>query len=463
MNVAGGNDLGTPPAASLFRWWPLIPLGSIALISLGVLAARDASWLQEPLLFSGLALLMGACCLIALACVRVRPPGRLGLAWILGVGVALQVVACGLYQSDDVNRYLVEGRQILAGQNPFAIAPADPRASALVPPQVAAEVNHPHMTAIYPPVTLAVQAAVAAVSPDLPGHAAKAGFRVAGVLGALAVIALALALLLRFGQPPAHIVIVAWNPVLAIFGSGESHNDLILCVLLLAAVLAASSVRHRLAAGLTALACLAKPFAVVALLPVLYAGRWRGWWLLPVLPVLAFLPFAAAGSGLAASFLTFGGDRHFHGVLDPGLRWALRAILAPEYVEPAVRLGLGLALVATLTLVWRWRAQATLPTTVAWSLAMLLICLPTLHPWYFLVLVALLPFTRSWALALWTASAGLYWLHGIRMAQVGGWTETPWVTVLAHWPAMVLLAVEGVRCRRSCALPAAGSPGAAHG
>ncbi len=458
MNAAGAV------AASSFRgWWPLIPLGLIALASLGVLAGRDASWLQEPILFAGLSLLMGACCLLAYGWIRSRPIDRHGLNWILAIGVALQVVACGLYQSDDVNRYLVEGRQILAGQNPYAIPPADPRAAILVPPQVAAEVNHPQMTAIYPPVTLAAQAAVAAVSPALPGHAAKAGFRIAGVLGSLAVIALALALLLRLGQPPALIVIVAWNPVLAIFGSGESHNDLIMCVLLLLALHAAASVRHRLAAGLTALACLAKPFAVVALLPVLHAGRWRGWWLVLLLPVLAYLPFAAAGSGLVASFLTFGGDRHFHGVLDPGLRWLLRAFVEPAWVEQAVRVVLGLLLVAGLGLVWRWSAtppgSPILVEKVAWSLALLLICLPTLHPWYFLVLVALLPFTHSWALAVWTASAGIYWLHGIRMAQVGGWTETPWVTVLAHWPAMLLLASEARHCRGSTTCSASVSHG----
>jgi len=75
--------------------------------------------------------------------------------------------------------------------------------------------------------------------------------------------------------------------------------------------------------------------------------------------------------------------------------------------------------------------------------AVLLICLPTLHPWYLAPLVMLLPFVRSWALVAWTAMAPLYWLHGLALAS-GVWHEVAWVTLLAHGPALAWLGWEVV-------------------
>ena len=57
----------------------------------------------------------------------------------------------------------------------------------------------------------------------------------------------------------------------------------------------------------------------------------------------------------------------------------------------------------------------------------------------------MLPFARSQTLPLWTAMAGVYWLHGEAMLASGSpWNETPWVTALAHFPAMALMLWESL-------------------
>jgi cellulose synthase/poly-beta-1,6-N-acetylglucosamine synthase-like glycosyltransferase len=423
----------TPVARS---WWSLVPLGTLSLAALAALLLRPGSWRDEPAWFAGLALVMGGAYLAGVYVVRSRAISLTGVVWILLVGVVLNVLATGLWQSDDVNRYVVEGRQLVMGQNPYAIPPSAPAAIALVDPAIAAGVNHPQMTAIYPPMELAVHAGVAAISPTLAGFSVVMCLMTVGCLAAL------VALMRASGVAPGLILLAAWNPVLPIFASGEAHHDIVMATLVVIALLFAIRGRAVLALFSLAVAVLLKPFALV-LMPVFLARtprRW--WWLVPALVLMAYLPFAAAGYGVVASLLAFGGGMQFHGALEPLVRLAAAAILPMPMVAAAVRIVLMLLLVIGAWWLWRRRAGAPLPTLAVRFLGVLLLCLPTLHPWYFIVVVVLMPFARTWALPLWTASAGVYWLHGMGMLKTGTWGETAWVTALAHLPAMVVMAYE---------------------
>ncbi len=417
-------------------WWMLVPLGLSSIAAIAVMVARATSWREEPGLFATAALLMGAVFLAGLWVVRSRRIPMAAMAWILAVGVALNVIGTGLQHSDDVYRYVVEGQQILALQNPYQIPPGNPAAKALVPAETSKRVNHPEMTAIYPPVSLLVEAGVQAVLPGLRG------FTLLACVASLLAIGLVLALIVRLGVQPGLILAVAWNPVLPIFASGEAHNDIVMAVLLLIALLVATAGRTSTAVVTATLAILVKPFAAIALPVLLATTGWRRWWLVPVTALVIYLPFTSAGAGLVSSLLTFGGSMHFHGALDPWIRIGLSWIVPVPQVEVAVRLVLLLGLASGLTWLWLRCGSAPLPTLTVRMLGVLLLCLPTLHPWYFIAVVVLLPFARSWALAVWTASAGVYWLHGVQILASGDWIETPWVTALAHLPAVGLMLVE---------------------
>lgn len=72
--------------------------------------------------------------------------------WALGaVAIAARAVHWGALPllSDDVYRYLWEGTLLNAGGNPFLTAPAAVRG---LDDALAARVNHPEITAIYPPI-----------------------------------------------------------------------------------------------------------------------------------------------------------------------------------------------------------------------------------------------------------------------------------------------------------------------
>ncbi len=436
------------PGPALLRCWPLALAGLAVVAGAGVMAILPETWRQRPLPFAGAALLIGAAMLAASAWVARQGAGRAGVAIILVSAALAHVLATGLEHSDDVNRYLIEGRQILHGQNPYAVPPADPAARVLVAPEIAAAANHPERTAIYPPLALFAHAGVAAIDPT------PRGMTVAMLLVAAALVWASLALIRTQGGEPGQVVMVAWNPVLIAFTSGEAHHDALAGLLVLAALLAGAAAPGRML-FVAGLAVLAKPFAVAALPVLLHAARWRGWWIPPAVALIAVAPFLAAGDGLWRSAGVFAGWHH-HGALEPWFRLALEAWLPAAWLGTTVRIGLVLAAAGVWWwAVWRRRAHLPPAQAVAWSLIALLLALPTLHAWYLTILVGVLPFARSRAALLWTALAGTYWLHGLGMGPGVSWAEVPVVTLAAHAPVLVLFAWELLRMREELACPPA--------
>jgi hypothetical protein len=415
------------------RLWPLLPLGTLALLAMAWLGATHSTWRQQPGWFAVCGLAVGACCLAGLHLVRRSRATVPSLLWILIVGVLLQALAAGLPIADDVNRYATEGAQLLALENPYSIPPQASLAPGLAGVGV---VNHAEMTSIYPPLMLRVHTMVMALWPGV------LGFRALALFGIGALATLVLALLLATRRPPTLVIAVLWNPVLAIFSAGEAHHDVIMATMLVGALLALHRSHGRTSVLLASLAALLKPFAAAALPLLLLATSWRHLWIPLLAALVAYLPFAGAGHGLVASLFTFGGAMHFHGPLEPLLRLGLPALLPGAVVAPTAQVLLGLSCLGGMVWLHRRSHGEAISSRIARAVALLLLCLPTLHPWYFTVLVAMLPFTRSWALAAWTAAAPIYWLHGLAMPEGAAWAELPWVTALAHLPFVAWMAVE---------------------
>jgi len=420
------------------RW--LAPIGVASLIGYGLLALQPGSWRAAPVLFAALGGGLGALYLAAVW--RVRRDGGAGLrastvAWVVAVALGMRLLSLGLAPSDDVNRYLVEGTQVLAGENPYDVTPERSTVLGTLAPSVVAGVNHLDWTAIYPPVTLAFESAVTALS------ATPFAFKIAALLAELVGLWAVWRLIRRGSLSPAWLLVAAWNPVGPLFAAGEGHHDFLMAALIALSLLAAGAGRRSLGLVAAALAALTKPFALVAIPAQASLGRARTRLIPGAVALLAYLPFAAAGPGMFRSLGRFGGEMHFHGALEPAVRWVAGALAPASLVQPLTVGALGAIWVAASVYLWRrGQADGTAPATLtARLLAVLLLCVPTLHPWYFAPLVLLLPFTRSWALLLWTALAPIYWLHGLAMPG-GAWAELPWVTALAHLPAVALLAWE---------------------
>lgn len=77
---------------------------------------------------------------------------------ILGMGLLFRVtlVPHGVVGSDDIYRYLWDGRVATSGINPFLYLPTDPHLSHLVTTDLPSKVNHPELHSVYPAVAQAL-------------------------------------------------------------------------------------------------------------------------------------------------------------------------------------------------------------------------------------------------------------------------------------------------------------------
>lgn len=333
---------------------------------------------------------------VALACADGLSARGLRVALWAGIAWRIVLVAAPPLLSDDVYRYVWEGRIQNHGGNPYAWGDR-PEAERWAPlrDSVWSGVNHKDYTAIYPPLWQLAARAVVAL------HDSVTAMKAFVVACEIATLLALLRLLRRRGQPHARILIWAWSPLALVEIAGSGHND---ALGLLLSVLALAS----LAGGQRAVAAAALAGAFQAkLLPALFGAAWlrrfrrRDVALGALLAGGCLLPFLGAGAGLVMSLGKYGELWLFNETL-----FAPLAALAGSHVA-AVRLGAVLTLALALTLAARRvdEARAGLLVVVAF-----LLLTPNALPWYALWLLPFLVLCDApWAL-LFTATVQFAYL-----------------------------------------------------
>ncbi len=338
--------------------------------------------------------------------------------FVLLVAALLRILVFPAAASDDVNRYLWEGRVQTRGVNPYLVAPADPSLEPLRD-EIWRGVNHPDLPAIYPPATQLAQRAFAMADLDPRG--------VKGVMALLDLsVVLALGALLRArGAPPARALVYAWSPLAVFQVAGRGHHEpLFLLPLLLAATALDRSHRLRGPGGASAaLAVMVKWSGLPLILvwarrlgtPGLLAGA--------ATTVLLTLPYAGAGVGLVGTLHRFYAEFHFGDSLNA---------LAVAALGPAGGRALcGVALLGVmLRLALRERDAAR---AAGMAFGAILLLSPTVHPWYLLWVLPWQALGRAWAWVVITATVPLY--AGALEAVAGGWSdlrEVGWWKALAY-------------------------------
>lgn len=409
----------------------ILAAGAMLVAAFALIAVTDELHRRIPLLL----LLYGAAFATYAAALRVALAARRGDRFLVGVMITVAVLARVVLVparpdlSTDIYRYAWEGRVVLHGANPFAVAPAD---STLVPLRDGdfARINHRHMATIYPPLAQGVFAVAARLHPGV--YALKVLF----VLFDLATLA-ALVLLLRArGRPPAHALVYAWSPLVILETAHSGHMDAVgVFFLVLGLALLA---RHRAAAGYAALGAsfLAK-YTTLVLLPFLVVRRrWRGIAVVVAVAITGYLPFLDAGPRLLDSLRAYSGTWWFNG---PSFM-ALAGILG----DPALARGLLAGAGVTFAIAAAFREKDMVRYAFLVVGCSLLLA-PTLYPWY---LIWMVPFLCLYPSRAWIAFTGLVALSyqvWTVYDTTGAWVLPTRVLALEYVPFYAMLAWEGWR------------------
>lgn len=414
-------------------------------------------------------------------------PLRVAVAFAATAGVTLVLAPSVL--SDDLYRYLWDGRVLRAGLDPYALAPADPALAALRDgwwPRI----NHPRIPTIYPPLAQALFGAVGAVWHHPIALKAVA---LLAHLGAVPVVA---RLASRAGVDPRRAgALLALNPLALSESALGGHVDVFVALFIALAVLAGLTGKAARAAAAFVGAAAVKLIGLI-LAPLLWrtsrlaAAMAFALGLLCVVPLLTagdehavggFGQYARRWGGNAGAFVlaeqaiaasveaTHGvapGRVRFEGLREPLTRWQGTALDpmasfqrekkergdAAE-LEASVVGSLGARLLAALLLVGvavrLARRGGSLLGSCRALLLLTLLLLPQLHPWY---LLWLLPLEAALG-----GGAGLAFSAVVLVAYapldgwIAGriWIEHAPAVGFEHGLVWALWVAEGLRTRRA--------------
>jgi hypothetical protein len=316
--------------------------------------------------------------------------------------------------SDDLFRYLFEGRALNAGLDPFSNPPAT---LAGFEDALRAQVNHPEFGSIYPPLALA-------------------WFRVLALVGTDAWVAQLGTALIDLGTAAAlyrRDRMAGWlwalHPLPILEAAHGAHLDA-LAVAWVALALTSPPVGRVLAlgagAGVKLLPALLLPRAALAARGA-FVPTALGALALVAVGAAATFPAWSAGDASTASLSSYARDWSFNGAL-----YTVCAPVLGNWTRPVLALGGGLVVLASL------RHDDLARSWLEVALAFVLVT-PTAHPWYGLWLLAPALVMRSVPGILLASAMPTSYLVLATLTPDGSWTEAWWLWPATWLPPLILV------------------------
>jgi alpha-1,6-mannosyltransferase len=361
---------------------------------------------------------------------RVDPSAE-GLLPLLVILLVVRASFIGMQPlgSDDVYRYIWDGRVQTAGINPYRFAPDDSTLHTLNSKELPSQVNHPDMKTIYFPLCQWLFY----VGYHLSGEHVW-GFQLLILLAEILTILGLVKLTRELSYSPWLVLIYAANPLAILQFSLDAHVDAFGFPLLIFALLFYRRKKTTLSLLFFGLSLLIKPVALV-ILPILFLHE-RGLLnkakvvLLPAAVVLIpFIPYALDANPFEA-LTTFSEHWYFNG--------ALFSMLYPLFSDNQTTRLWCFAILAVV-LMALYVSRKHLHEKAVLAVLFLLLCSPVAHPWYIgwlIVLLPLAPISSGLALA---ATASLPSVTFVTYQLNGVWKDYPLVLVLEYVPVIALL------------------------
>lgn len=391
--------------------------------------------------------------------------------WFWAIALLTRLILLFMHPGDDIWRYLWEGYIQTLGFNPFHLAPD---AVELIPYRTEwwPLINHPDVSAIYPPLTQLGFRVLAGIAPTVMLF--KVGFVVAdiAVCGLLAS---------RFGY--GRSLLYAWNPLILYSFAGGGHYDSWFVLPLVAAwlmgdrdsahqstdalsqthndrkddapLLSSDSIKHHGTSRSVSLRiCLSALFIGISVavkwmsLPILVFLVWRSLWQRHVIQAIAIMTLGALPMGISALqfcqsalcrlvptesvFVSHGRSAEFIpylvGQIWPPSRWENWLFLIP----------------LALTVAWLlWRSRS-ISQFAEWYLLAVLVVSPIIHAWYFTWLVPFAVASRNWGTRCISLSSFIYFALPHRQAFGASWVLYDgerlilWLPLIVGWLGWVI-------------------------
>lgn len=331
--------------------------------------------------------------------------------------------------SEDIYRYLWDGKLINEGINPYKYVPGSNELVSLRDPQYEM-INHKDIGTPYGPLTIMIFALSQRIMDSV--YFMKTPFILFDCLS----IVLIIRMLAFSGASKNNVIVYAWNPLVLMEVAGSGHNDSLGIFMLLTAFYCVQRRRYWGASIGFALAFLAKYFSLLFLPVFLKYFRKTEWILIPVLLVAGFLPFAEHLEPHILNIMEVGSAWRFNDSLFSLLLFLTGSL----YLSKALVIS---AMLALSVIVWYSRRPFHEDAMIMIGGALMLTT--TVQPWYLLWMVPFLCFSPNRAWLLLTALTMLAYHVLIRYQAEGIWAESLWIKLAIYIPFYLLLIKDGLR------------------
>lgn len=332
----------------------------------------------------------------------------LTLALIFAALFRLSIIFFPPYLSDDIYRYVWDGRVQAAGINPYRYVPADESLAALRDDKIYPYINRRDSAqTIYPPVAEGAFLLITRFSESVTWmKAAMVGFEAVAVWAIVQLLA-------SFGFARQRVLIYAWHPLAIWEFAGSGHVDALAIAFIALVLLARRKHRESLTGIFLACATGAKLFPA-ALFPAVYK-RWG--WKMPLAfaatILITYLPYLSVGPvGVLGSLPVYASERGLLSGEQYYLLTVARRLLGPQ-VPASAYLIFAIVVLAALSL-WMLRDEHRDEMSYLRNgliIASVLILLFAPHfPWYFSWLIVFLCFVPSLAVFYLTCASFLLYV-----------------------------------------------------
>jgi alpha-1,6-mannosyltransferase len=334
----------------------------------------------------------------------------------------LTVFWCEPSLSEDIYRYILDGRVQIAGINPYRYAPEAPELSPFRDAYYE-RINHKNFRTPYPPFAETVFHLLA----KLPGGLIT--FKSCFLVFDFLLIGVIYALLKIENLPPYLILVYAWHPLPVLEFAGSGHMDVIAISLFLASYLLLQRKQMSGSGALMAASILTKYVPIISLPWMLSKVGGKFILLLGIVSLAVVAQYYSPDLVLLNGIFAFYQKWWFNDSLFSILYRLLGGAEAARLVGGAVALS-----GALYCLVKRYSIFRSFIVVYG----IILIFSPVVHPWYVCWMIPFLVFHKSLP---WLFFSGwVTWAYLIRyLYPIGVWQHVLWLTLLVYVPLFLLL------------------------
>lgn len=361
-----------------------------------------------------------------------RPGWAIGL--ILVVSLAVRIVITGMPESDDVYRYLWEGKLVAAGESPYR-HPAEHPGYTDYRDDYWAQMNHKDKLTAYPPLVQLIFSGVSSMAYT------PLAFKAVFIVADLCVIAILLVLLKYFAMDLRNALLYALNPITLFAVAGEGHFDILLVLPMLLSVWCVTRGHLTWAWLWLGIAIQIKIIAIVLLPLYLWRCQWRKSWALLVPVVVPSLYFIQTIPGLLQGIWHFGTENAFNGPIHGPLNYwfesnAIAALGGISAATVCVVIALG------GIVLWIIRSVPSFTKAAYGCVAALVLLLPVVHYWYLLWVIPFVVLFPSLSWLVLSLSSGAYFVSVFSVEQGGDWMLPVWAMWVIWLPFLLILTFE---------------------